>query len=55
MWKLHAPIVLPILSPSSSKYVCPTARLYMSDGNRWSGKGQLLRLGIKKLLHCAAY
>ena len=29
---------------TSSKYVCPTARPYLSDGIRWRGKGQLLRL-----------
>jgi len=35
--------------------VCPTVRPCFSNADRWRGKGRLLRLRMKQLLHCAAY
>ena len=48
------PIVLPH-SVSFIKRVCPTVRPCLSEADRWREKEQLLRLGMKDPLHCAAY
>ena len=42
-------------SVSFIKQVCPTVRPHLNYTDRWSGKGQLLRLRTKELPHCTTY